>query len=107
MIGGLRLQQKRYKGEDCQSNEKLREFYGQQCRSDEPQTSAYGPGRKSKVWPFIPKEGGNGIFEWYFDVGRKLTEPSGPLEDIEYLLRPNNWIDTNTAWVEFQSAFFN
>lgn len=97
----------RYKPVDCESNEKLREFYGQQCRGDEPQTEAYGPGLKSKVHAFIPKANGNGIFEAYFDIGRRLTEPSGPLEDIEYLLKPHNWIDSNTEYLEFQGAFFN
>jgi hypothetical protein len=108
MIGGLRLWQKRYKPVDCESNEKLREFYGQKCRGVDPQTEAYGPGKTSKVNAFIPAEGAeNGIFHAYFDIGRRLTEPSGPLEDIEYLLRPNNWIDSNTESVEFQAAYFN
>lgn len=48
-----------------------------------------------------------GIFEVYFDIGRRLSGSGGALEDIEHLLIPNSWIDSSTEWVEFQAAFFN
>ena len=88
---GVRLQQKRFRPETCEVNADLQDFYDQKCRSSFPQTSAYGPATTGRVPEFMPisgGDGGNGIFEAYFDIGRKLTEVGGALDDIESKLKP-------------------
>ncbi|CAD7929167.1 unnamed protein product [Amoebophrya sp. A25] len=107
MIGGMRLQQKKLGASGCPVNKDLRSWYGMECRSDLPQTQAYGPGTEARNLPFQPVAGKSGIFEAYFDIGRKLATAGGALEEVEHLLVPNEWIDENTEWLEFQAAFFN
>ncbi len=85
---GIRLQQKRFQQEECETNEDLHDFYGGKCRSGVPQTSPYGPGLKAKYTAFMPVSGSNGVFETYFDLGTRLASPRGALEDIAYVLKP-------------------
>eukprot|EP00391_Amoebophrya_sp_Ameob2_P011104 CAMPEP_0178999092 /NCGR_PEP_ID=MMETSP0795-20121207/9863_1 /TAXON_ID=88552 /ORGANISM="Amoebophrya sp., Strain Ameob2" /LENGTH=1155 /DNA_ID=CAMNT_0020691817 /DNA_START=345 /DNA_END=3812 /DNA_ORIENTATION=+ len=107
LIGGVRLQQKKLKSSGCPVNKDLIDWYGMECRSEVPLTAAYGPGTTARNLPFQPVPGKSGIFEAYFDIGRRLASAGGALEEVEHLLVPNRWIDENTEWLEFQAAFFN
>ncbi|CAD7941254.1 unnamed protein product [Amoebophrya sp. A120] len=107
LIGGVRLQQQKLKSSGCPVNTDLNAWYDMQCRSEIPLTEAYGPGTTARNLPFQPVAGKSGIFEAYFDVGRRLSAAGGALEEVEHLLVPNRWIDENTEWLEFQAAFFN
>ncbi|CAD7941844.1 unnamed protein product [Amoebophrya sp. A120] len=106
LIGGIRLRQKRLKTtSDCDVNPELQEFYNADCRTGDEETSNW-KGVSHRCFEPV-KDQTDGYFDCLFDVGRPLASTAGPLEDIEYTLRPFQWLDGATEEVQFQGAFFN
>ena len=95
IIGGMRLVQGRRATAPCEVSDKLQEFYGAQCRGGDLETSDYGRGIAAGHPSFKPTAE-EGIFHAYFDIGNKLTEEGGALDEISHYLKPANWVDGMT-----------
>ncbi|CAD7929755.1 unnamed protein product [Amoebophrya sp. A25] len=48
-----------------------------------------------------------GIYDCPFDIDTQLATKNGPLETVEFMLQPNDWIDGASEYIELQAAFFN
>eukprot|EP00747_Dinoflagellata_sp_TGD_P163084 gnl/TRDRNA2_/TRDRNA2_181401_c0_seq1.p1 gnl/TRDRNA2_/TRDRNA2_181401_c0~~gnl/TRDRNA2_/TRDRNA2_181401_c0_seq1.p1 ORF type:complete len:969 (+),score=169.84 gnl/TRDRNA2_/TRDRNA2_181401_c0_seq1:83-2989(+) len=103
IIGGVRMRQVRLEAEPCTADDAIMARYQMTCHSNTVSTEPFGPAVDSKAEGFLPSILARS-FDFYLDIGRPLSRAS---ENIEYLLKPHNWIDDATDSLSLQAVFFN